>query len=200
MTNWTDPGEHSGAASSPVRVKHSPDRVPLGSTLAMALTLTLGGRSASPRDDPDLVLSFFDHAPIALLVLDGSRRVQRANAATERLFGPSAEELRGRLFTALVEPRWRSAVDQAIDAVSARGDPFLGLSAEAQRADGSVALLEISIIRLSVGAWIGLGVVAREVRPTESSARPGHEVGGRATEPAYTLGELLMANRLRELI
>jgi hypothetical protein len=56
--------------------------------------------------------------------------------------------------------------------------------------------MEVTIVRLRDGDGLGFGTVVRDLR----IAPPSSVVSAAGQKGTYTLAELLMANRLRELV
>ena len=164
-------------------------------TLGTELLAGLIGALVSPDGDAE-VRSFFDVSPLPQLLLTPDRKVRAANRAASRLFAPSGAALGGRPFADLLAPSARGAVEglfRALDGPAASGQR---VASEALSADGRSIPVELQIVRLAAGAASGFGIVARDLRvPTAGRVPTPLDVGG-----TYTLAELLMADRLRELV
>ena len=160
--------------------------------LGHLLLVIPGGDALTPPDDADDCGAFFESAPEGQFILDRGRRVRRANLEARRWFGRPGVELRGRSFSELFGPQAQPQVERALAAVGAgprRSEPLV---VAARAPDGSTLSMEIVVLPLRWGAEDGYGAVVRD--RTGPTARAGAAPG------PYTLGELLMANRLRELV
>lgn len=164
-------------------------------TLRTELLAGLIGALVTPDGDAE-VRSFFDISPVPQLLLTPDRKVRVANRAAGRLFAPSGASLGGRPFADLLAPSARAALEglfRALDGPAASGQR---VASEALSADGRAVPIELLIVRLAAGAASGFGIVARDLRVPAAGRVPAPlEVGG-----TYTLAELLMADRLRELV
>ncbi len=164
-------------------------------TLGPELLAGLIGALVTPDGDAE-VRSFFDVSPVPQLLLTPDRKIRVANRAASRLFAPSGVALGGRLFADLLAPSARAAVDglfRALDGPAASGQR---VASEAISPDGRAVPIELLIVRLAAGAPSGFGIVARDLRvPAAGRVPTPLDAGG-----TYTLAELLMADRLRELV
>ncbi|MCI4321852.1 MAG: PAS domain-containing protein, partial [Thermoplasmata archaeon] len=131
-------------------------------------------------------------APIPFFVLDRERRIRRANAAALRTFAAFGPELGGRPFSSLLSGPSQARVDDAFRSASREPPISDSVTAESASAAGKGWPMELTIVRLPSRKEAEFGAVLRDLRVAPSPA--GAEKG------AYTLAELLMANRLRELV
>jgi PAS domain S-box-containing protein len=145
--------------------------------------------------EADLV-AFFEGAPTPVMLLDASGRIGRANPEAERVFGRPGGGLVGRPFRELFTPSTQSALRDVLTRLaqaSVRNERVIG---EAYDSNGSGFPSELTLVRLSDGPAPALGAVVRDLRPRAMAPAPG-------TPPAaarYSLPELLLANRLKELV
>ena len=162
---------------------------------AMGLFLAIpGSNAAGPEGEETDFRAFFDSVPVGQLLLDQARRIRSSNSAAALLFSPTAAELEGRMLSELVSPPSRAAVDAAFLEVSSGRPASQPATVRVPTADGTEFSAEILIFRISPPSENAYGVVARDLRAASSS--PYSPTG----QPKYTLGELLMANRLQELV
>lgn len=147
----------------------------------------------APDDDPGRYRELFLALPMAQCLLEGSGRILAANPAAERLFGSSPGLLRGRAITDLIDSAAGSALVREMSGAG-RGSPVT-LQANARSIAGPIFAIELAVVRVRVGPPALFGVLLRDLR--ESSRAAGGPAGA-ASE--YTVAELLMANRLRELV
>lgn len=144
--------------------------------------------------------AFFELAPAGLFILDQERRVRHSNAAGQRLFGPPGAPLAGRPIFDFVSSASRAALEQAFAALAAKGGTSPLITAEGRDEGGASFPIEIFILKLRPWAEEGYGFVVRDLRERPTvTGRPGAPKPGGPSGP-YTLGELLMADRLRELV
>jgi PAS domain S-box-containing protein len=151
--------------------------------------------TAAPDGDAE-VRSFFEVSPTAQLLLTPDRKVRVANAAAGRLFAPAGTALGGRPFTDLFVTTTRPAIDGLFAALSAPGASGQRVGVEVLGPDGRSFPVELLAVRLSPNGSSGFGIVARDLR----LPAPGRVPSPIAPAGSYTLAELLMANRLRELV
>jgi PAS domain S-box-containing protein len=99
----------------------------------------------------------FEAAPIGKTVLDGARKVVRANPAFARMVGVDAAQLLGAPIMDLCNPEDRAALTHTLDRVLDQGDP------ERVADSPSVDLR----LQSANGAEVWAGVVASSIEPTE---------------------------------
>jgi PAS domain S-box-containing protein len=148
-----------------------------------------------PVSESDLV-AFFEGAPTPIMLLDATGRIGRANPEAERVFGRPGRGLVGRPFLELFPPSTQSALRDALTRLAEGSVRNERVTGEAYDPAGSGFPSELTLVRLSDGPAPGLGAVVRDLRPRAMASPPG-------TPPAaarYSLPELLMANRLKELV
>lgn len=146
----------------------------------------------APEDDPVRYRDLFLALPLAQCLLDGTGRILVANPAADRLFGAMAGLLRGRAITELIDSAAGSALVRAM-AGTGRGSPVT-LQANARSIAGPIFAIEVAVVRVRAGPPALFGVLLRDLR---ESSRAGGPAGATSE---YTVAELLMANRLRELV
>jgi len=162
--------------------------------LAAVLTVIPGG--APPMEEAVDYRTFFEAAPNGQLVLDPARRIRRANRAAERLFRRNPGELQGRVLADLVVPRSHEALDAVFASLLRDGGAATPVLTEGLGPEGAPIPIEIVVVRLPSAGPIGFGAVVRDLR--DPVAGPGAVTS--AAPGKYTLAELLMANRLRDLV
>ncbi|HKV90831.1 MAG TPA: PAS domain-containing protein [Thermoplasmata archaeon] len=148
------------------------------------------------EDDLGEFRSFFEAAPLPLFLLDGARRVRRANRVASQTFSPTGAELRGQPFPELFAPK--PGLDGAFEAVRTGRTPFAALTTEGREDGGRLFPVEVLLVPLRVGEADAFGVVVRDLR-IRATGPQGAPSTAKAPG-AYTLSDLLMANRLRELV
>lgn len=150
-----------------------------------------------PVDDENARLrAFFEAAPQGQLVLDVGRRIRSANSAAIRLFGFTGTGLAGRPFNELIDPASAPAIETAFLAVATR-ETAPPVTIQGRTASGTMFPVEVTVVRVRAARLDGFGVIARDLRTAPDPASA--PAAGRAP-PKYTAAELLMANRLRELV
>ena len=175
--------DRAGGESGPIHA--------LGSGILVGLLAA----AVTPGGDAE-VRSFFEVSPTAQLLLSADRKIRVANQAAGRLFAPTGAAINGRPFTDLLAPAARPTIERLFQALT---DPAVAgqrVASEAIAPDGHPFPIELLVVRLSAGVPSGFGIVARDLRAPAPGRQPTPiEAGG-----SYTLAELLMANRLRELV
>ncbi len=147
-------------------------------------------------DEGAEVRSFFDVSPLAQLLLASDRKVRVANRAAGRLFAPNGAPLGGRSFVELLSPAARPVVENLFRALIGPATSGQRVASEVPSAEGRPIPVELLVVRLSNGATSGFGVLARDLRSPAAGRLPT-PIDSAGT---YTLAELLMADRLRELV
>jgi diguanylate cyclase (GGDEF)-like protein/PAS domain S-box-containing protein len=108
-----------------------------------------------------------ENLPDAILLVDDRGAVAWANAAAERLFGYSARELGGRLFSSLLAEPFAGEYEEVLRSFGA-GEPvsILGERREVVgvRPDVSGMPIELSLSEVRVGQVRSLTAVARDIR------------------------------------
>lgn len=135
-------------------------------------------------------------APDAILEIDGDGRIVLMNAATQRLFGYSREELFDKNVDILVPDEARVRHTQHRAKYSAHPQPRpmgSGLLLQGQRKDGTRFPVEISLSPFHSEEGFRIGAIIRDV-----TDRVKAEEQIRALQARYT-GELTAANRQLEL-
>ncbi|HEY6238458.1 MAG TPA: hypothetical protein VIZ68_04660 [Thermoplasmata archaeon] len=168
--------------------------LPAGATL---LVVPEGG--PEPVADID-DRAFFETGPTGHFVLTRARVISRANSAAKKLFVPSGAELEGRAFSELIEPGSRFTVDQAFLGLAGPGTSAEKVLAVARGESGPPFPVELHLLRLAPNSPNRFGVVVRELGDRAPAAPAPATSASDPAPPTYTLGELLMANRLRELV
>lgn len=145
--------------------------------------------------DPE-VGSFFEVSPTAQLILAADRKVRVANASAARLLSPRGATLVGRPFTDVIAPPARPVTDRLFLALAGPDAAGQRVAVDAVLPDGRPLPVELIVVRLSREPTAGFGVVLRDLR----TPPPGRLPSPIESRDSYTLAELLMANRLRELV
>jgi PAS domain-containing protein len=190
-----DRGSSDDPSESPVVA--APDgtdtRVP---AVMPVLVGALIGAMVTPEGDAE-VRSFFEVSPTPQLLLTADRKVRVANRAATRLFTlPGNSPIAGHPFEELLAPATRAAVAQLFQALAAPQAPGQRIAADILASGGLPVPIELLVVRLSAASPTGFGVVARDLRiPAPNRSTTPIDATG-----SYTLAELLMANRLRELV
>ena len=99
-----------------------------------------------------------DSAHDAFVAFDGGGLIRRWNTAASRIFGYRSDEVLGKLTTMLVPSAQLIAHQARIDRVL-EGEHIHGVASQAQRRDGTVAHLMLTLI--PVGSGRGGWVIAR---------------------------------------
>jgi PAS domain S-box-containing protein len=140
--------------------------------------------------------AFFEGVPLAELVLDAQGTVQASNVAARQLFSTDARELRGVSFHVLFQTSSHPAIQAAFGVLVNPTAPPQRFAADGRLLDGRAFPAEVTVLRLSPASPTSYGAIVRDLR--EARAGPTPTDAGRG--PGYSLPELLMANRLRELV
>lgn len=156
-----------------------------------------GGGGAEPSEESADSRAFFDVVPMGQVVLGPDRRIRLANAAAHRLLLPSGGELAGKTIPELLPPAAHFAVEHGFEAAAGASPSSAPILVDISRTNGSAARIEIMVVRIDGRPGAAYGAVFREVREPPSATGPA---SGPAGAGRYSLGELLMANRLRELV
>lgn len=129
---------------------------------------TATAERASAGDECGLAESIIDACPVSLVVLDGEGRVRRFNAAAERMYGYTFEEVAGRVLPVIPEPE-RDRF-QANMKILMSGQPITGIPLRRRRKDGTMVELRLSAAPLRNSAGEVTCVVAVYEDLTELSA------------------------------
>jgi PAS domain S-box-containing protein len=150
----------------------------------------------SAGDDGSTFRTFFDVAPLPFFLLDRNRRIHRANAAALRTFSAFGPDLVGRPFSNLLSGPSQPRLEDAFRSASRDSPSSDSIVAESASMAGKGWPMEVTVVRLPDSGPAQFGAFLRDLRTgaPSSAAAPGGEKG------SYTLAELLMANRLRELV
>jgi PAS domain-containing protein len=160
-----------------------------------AVTLLLALASPATGADRD-ASAFFEVSPTPQFLLASDRRIVAANRAAQELFSPDGSALPGRPFGQLFSPDSAGPVDALFGQLSVPGAPGQRVAVAGGAPHARPFPIELLVVRLSAGEPTGYGAIARDLRVPPPTRVPA------AIEVAspYTLAELLMANRLRELV
>ena len=150
--------------------------------------------------------AIFEHAPVALVVVDHLRRIKVANVASARLFGYEVDELIGRPIEVLVAPRAQGrhpALSEAfLDAPAARpmgnGSELYGL-----RKDGSEIPVEVNLtpIEWEGEAYVLGSIVDLSARlRAEDHFRTAVEAAPNAMVMIDSAGKIVLINGQTEAI
>jgi PAS domain S-box-containing protein len=150
------------------------------------------------RDDA-VYRAFFEATPAGLILLDGGRRIQAANAAATKLFGHALVEPPGRSFGDLLATAAAEAAERAFSQAASQGCSA-AVAVDARGSAGAVIAVELTITRIRTPSADSYGVEVRELHRDPRSTEPARGTSGPGTSPSYSVAELLMANRLRDLV
>lgn len=145
------------------------------------------------------IRALFEAAPLGQLVLDITRRIRSANPAAVRLFGFTDTGLSGRAFGELFDPGSGPVLERVFLTVAGNG-AAPPETVQARTANGATFPLELTVLRLRTGRTDGFGAIVRDLRAVPGAPTVAPTAAGGRAPPAYTAAELLMANRLRELV
>jgi serine phosphatase RsbU (regulator of sigma subunit)/PAS domain-containing protein len=131
-----------------------------------------GGRKSEPgpeavHSERRLLHAVFQQAPLPLFVLGRDGVIRRANAAADSLLGAGPGYATGKVFTALIDPPSRAAVDSQLAAVARTGQGC-----------------QLRCNVLGTGGAAGCELAVRLVRVRGDHDRLLVAVGGRADRPA----------------
>ncbi len=136
-------------------------------------------------------------APYGLVLVDAAGRVRWANPMAALWLAPTGTPLLGRAFLALFEPSTAARLEAAARSPAGDAGVPAPLPGEALDARGLPFPVEVTLVRSGrppnplLGAWI------RDARAPAGGRGGSRDRSGAA---AYSLPELLMADRLRELV
>ncbi len=164
-----------------------------GLVAVLAVTAAVAENRPAPESE---ARAYFDVSPSAQFLLDPDLRIRAANQAAARLFASKDGSLVGRAFGDLLANSSRSSGTQLFALLATPDAPGHRVAVEGVTAQGLSFPVELVGFRLSASVSGGFGAVLRDLRDPAPTRTPSPIV---ATE-AYTLAELLMANRLRELV
>jgi PAS domain S-box-containing protein len=151
---------------------------------------------SAASDDGGTFRAFFDAAPLPFFLLDPDRRVRQANRAALRTFAAFGPDLSLRPFSSLLSGPSQQRLEEAFRSAAQDPGGSFSIAAESASAAGKGWPMEVTILRLREGERPPFGAVVRDLRA--APPRPGPPSEGE--KGTYTLAELLMANRLRELV
>ena len=128
-----------------------------------ALAHGLAGSEEALREANEALHSLIEASPLAVVVLDTAGRVRHWNAASERLFGWTADEAVGK--SPLYVPDWHEAASRSLFDRAVRGETLTGIEAQRQRKDGALVDVAISVapVRGRAGAITGAIAVLADV-------------------------------------
>lgn len=139
--------------------------------------------------------ALLDAAVDGILVIDDQGRIETFNAAAERLFGYTADELRGRNIRVLMPEPYRSSHDDYLRHYLTTGEKrIIGIGREvsAQRRDGTVFPIELSVgevMHADARRFVGIIRDISERRASERELRQQQERLEHVTRLG-TLGEM----------
>lgn len=169
---------------------------PFGAGRGLPLLLGAFGVAPASVGMDSEIRSFFEASPTPQLLLTSERTVRAANPSASRLLGARGASLSGRPFTDLLVPAARPVAERLFQSLKAPDSAGQRVALDAVSPDGRPFPVELVVVRLSTAAVSGFGVLLRDLRLPPPGRTPA-PVEARET---YTLAELLMANRLRELV
>jgi|HubBroStandDraft_1064217.scaffolds.fasta_scaffold143639_2 PAS domain S-box-containing protein len=159
-----------------------------------AVALAVGG-PGEDRADAE-IRALFDAVPNAELLVDERFRIFVANAAAHRMFGAAGEALRGRPFEGLFVAASRPSLAARFSDLGAGHSPADRLTTEGLGPGGVPFSVEVLIVRLTPNLRCPFGAVVRSLAEPVASGSAPPARGARA----YSLPELLLANRLKEMV
>lgn len=155
------------------------------------LLLAVASAASVPPPTDDEFRALFEAVPVGEVVLDDHHRIRRANRAAAGLFGANPTQLVGRTLAELLGNSTTTAVEAAFGAVESAPGGTYSVELQARGADGQPFPLELTLLRLPAQApGPRFGATLRDLRSGGAPARSAN----------YTLAELLMADRMRELV
>ena len=153
--------------------------------------LAVAATTAVPPSMDDEFRALFEAVPLGEVVLDDHYRIRRANRAAAGLFGANPNQLVGRTLAELLGNSSGTSIEAAFGAVETAPDGTYSIELQARGTDGQPFPLELTVIRLPAQVpGPRFGATLRDLRSGAGPARPGN----------FTLAELLMADRMRELV
>ena len=181
-------GRDSAARPAGAEARGASRRPPLRGSL---LLLAFASAASAPPPVDDEYRALFEAVPLGEVVLDDHHRIRRANRAAAGLFGANPSQLVGRTLAELLGNSTGTAIDAAFGAVESAPGGTYSVELQARGSDGQPFPLELTVLRLPAQApGPRFGATLRDLRAGEAPARAGN----------YTLAELLMADRMRELV
>jgi two-component system, LuxR family, sensor kinase FixL len=180
----------------PVDVEVAAVLVPWEGDTAIQLTLrdvTARDRFAEETRAREAQLaSILATVPDAMIVIDRAGLIQSFSATAERLFGYTAEEVKGRNVAMLMPSPHREQHDGYIARYLATGEPRvigIGRVAVAQRRDGTMFPIELAVGEVKGGGQMLFTGFIRDLTETRERERRLHEIQS----------ELIHMSRLSEL-
>jgi PAS domain S-box-containing protein len=193
---------HAGGHPVEVVMSMTPVYDPSGRLMTIA---SISRPVTSAERAQDRYASLLEAAPDATVCVDGSGRILSANAQASKLFGYSREELLGSEMESLLPGAVRNA-HRAHRAGFARQPQVRsmgqGLSLQAQRRDGSVFPVEVSLAPDTSGGELTVIAAVRDVtsqREIEAVALESESRLRQITESVDTVFALLEFNPFRYL-
>jgi PAS domain-containing protein len=163
-------------------------------SLLLPLAGSLFGASEAPVDAE--IRALFDAAPTGQLLVDTNLRVLVANAAAHQMFVPPGEALRGRPFDGLFVIASRPSLGALFSDLRSGPSPTDRLTTEGLGPGGVPFPVEVVIVRLPPKLRCPFGAVVRNLAEPAMSPTSPTKPGARV----YSLPELLLANRLKEMV
>ena len=165
----------------------------LSTGAAVIVSFALG--TADPREPLEAgTRALFEASRDAQLLLDPTFRVEVANPAAARLFGSRGGDLRGRTFDTLFAASAQTAFAGLYAALRTSDRAPVPLRLEVEGPDQRPIPVEVDVVRLALPGNFRYGATVRDLRAPGPSAVPA--AGARP----YSLPELLLADRLKELV
>jgi PAS domain S-box-containing protein len=143
--------------------------------------LLLSSVTAERRRAEDKFRALLEHAPDALVILDGNKRITLVNAQVERCFGYTRAELLGDSVEKLIPPTGHTA--HSLSNPTHAGEPHSselvsGIEVRAQRRDGRMFPAEINLSPLLTAQGELITVAIRDVserHETQRRLRQAHD-------------------------
>ncbi len=144
-----------------------------------------GGRRArrlaesNLRASETLLNSIVNTAADGIIVIDESGMLEFVNAAIERMFGWKPLEVIGRNFDSLLMPRSQAGADRISGVLDSNNRPLsvgVGREVRAQRKDGSVFPMELTLGEMRIDGRIKYACIMRDVTERKCAEERIHQL------------------------